>query len=68
MTAILVGESGLRWETSECVPQGLEPRLLDSHRFGGDTGTLEPLNVEDVGKAPMWVLIASIGLMTASSG
>lgn len=40
---------------------GLESGRLASYRIDGTTGELEPLQVYEVGKAPMWVLITDLG-------
>ncbi len=39
---------------------GLESGRLASYRIVGDTGELQPLEVYDVGKGPMWVLVARL--------
>jgi len=40
---------------------GSETNRLASYRINQDTGELTPLEVYDVGKRPMWVLITNIG-------
>jgi 6-phosphogluconolactonase len=40
---------------------GLETGRLASYRIDGGTGELEPLEVYDVGKGPLWVLATTIG-------
>ena len=37
---------------------GLETGKLASYRIDQDSGVLEPVEVYDVGKGPMWVLMA----------
>ncbi|MDA1127136.1 MAG: lactonase family protein [Chloroflexi bacterium] len=39
---------------------GLETGKLASYRINQDNGELEPMEVYDVGKGPMWVLIADL--------
>ncbi len=39
---------------------GLESGRMASYRIDGTTGKLQPLEVYEVGKAPMWVLILSL--------
>ena len=39
---------------------GLESGRLASYRVNQDSGALEPLNVYDIGRAPMWVLIIDV--------
>ncbi|MDH3602695.1 MAG: hypothetical protein OEU26_24040 [Candidatus Tectomicrobia bacterium] len=40
---------------------GSETNKLASYRINQDTGELTPMEVYDVGKRPMWVLITNIG-------
>ena len=39
---------------------GLESGRLASYRIDGETGELEPLEVYDLGKEPMWVLVTAL--------
>ena len=39
---------------------GLESGRLASYRINRDSGALEPLEVYDIGQAPMWVLIIDV--------
>jgi 6-phosphogluconolactonase len=40
---------------------GLESGRLGSYRVNGDSGKLEPMEVYDVGRRPMWVLTTKLG-------
>ena len=39
---------------------GLESGRLASYRVNQDSGALEPLEVYDIGQAPMWVLVIDV--------
>ena len=42
------------------VSAGLETGRLAAYRVNGDSGELEPLEIYDVGRKPMWVLITEL--------